>query len=432
MKGKLKIAFYTFGCKLNFSEASSISSSFFDCDNYEIVNIYDQADIYVLNSCSVTANAEKKCIELIRRVRRQNSNAFIVVMGCFAQLKPDSIKSQYNVNIVLDNQNKYDLFDIIEKYRTGKEPEINLFDKKEVDFISSYSGSDRTRVFFKIQDGCDYNCSYCIVPKARGRSRSDNIEKTIEKLNVLAENPVKELVLTGVNIGDFGKRHNESFFELLKEISKIDNIQRLRISSIEPDLLEDDIIKLVAESSKIMPHFHIPLQSGSDKVLKEMKRKYDTRLFANKVYKIKELMPLACIAVDVIAGFPTETEDDFKKTVRFLENLPVSYLHVFKFSKRENTIAADMENVCKPYDKKIRSNTLKELSQNKLMAFYELNKCKEYDVLFENKASNGFISGYTPNYLKVKTPYKENLVNQLKKVYLREISDDIKYECDIL
>ena len=432
MKDSLKIAFHTLGCKLNFSETSAITRDFAINDHYEFVNIQDVADVYVINSCSVTHNAEKKCRELIRRLRRQNPNALIAIIGCYSQLKSGEIDSAGQVDLILGNHEKFQLFDYVEQFRI-KQPIQKLLEPSKLNkFIPAWSGEGRTRKFLKIQDGCDYGCSYCIVPMARGRSRSDNIEATMNNVKTLAEKGVKELVLTGVNIGDFGKMHKETFFGLLKELDKIKGIERIRLSSVEPDLLEDDIIKLVADSQRIMPHFHIPLQSGSDKVLAEMKRKYDTVLLSYKVEKIKKHMPLACIAIDIIAGFPLETDEDFSDTVKFIDSLPVSYLHVFTFSRRENTPAAGYKDVFEPKDRNLRSKLLKELSRNKLKTFYAMNKGRETNVLFEGKTSNGFISGFTPNYIRVKTPFDSNLESNIKKVQLIDFDVDMQFECKII
>lgn len=428
----MKIAFYTLGCKLNFSETSAIARDFAMSDHYDIMKVPDKADIYVINSCSVTHNAERKCRELIRRLRRQNPVALVAVIGCYSQIKPRELGSAVKVDMVLGSQEKFRLFDIVEQYRNNgilqnceKRPEFS-------EFFPAWSGDDRTRKFLKIQDGCDYGCSYCIVPLARGGSRSDTTAATIDSVKKLAAGQVKELVLTGVNIGDFGKQHNETFLGLLNEIDKVKGIERIRLSSVEPDLLYDDIIKLVADSVKIMPHFHIPLQSGSDKVLKEMGRKYDTRLFARNVEHINSLMPLACIAVDVIAGFPTETGKDFKETVSFIENLPISYMHVFTFSKRENTPAAGLEKRFHSSEKSYRSNSLKELSKKKLNTFYRLNKGRGANVLFESNTFDGFISGFTSNYVRVKTPYSPDLQNNICKVLLTDFSADMQFDCKIL
>ncbi len=429
MGQRLKIAFHTLGCKLNFSETSDIIRDFAKNDEFRQVASADVADIYVINSCSVTKNAEKKCYELIRRFKRQNPGSKIAVIGCFSQLKPGDLSATEKVDIILGNHEKFKLYDYILKYDTKNSDQTIQTGSKLTQFIPTCSGEDRTRTFLKIQDGCDYACSYCIVPRARGRSRSDTIAGTLEKVKKLAENEVKEVVLTGVNIGDFGKNQNETFLDLLKELDKLENIKRIRLSSIEPDLLDDEIIKLVAGSGRIMPHFHIPLQSGSDKVLKAMGRNYDTSLFASKVEKIKELMPFACVAVDVIAGFPLETHEDFYDSYRFIESLPVSYLHVFTYSERPNTSAAKLTPVYKSSEKSYRSDQLKELSKNKLQSFYEKNKGEKADVLFEQKSAGGFLYGFTPNYVRVKTPCMEELQNNIKKVQLTDFGIDMVFEC---
>ena len=432
MRDSLKIAFHTLGCKLNFSETSAITRDFALNEHYELVNIHEVADVYVINSCSVTHNAEKKCRELIRRLRRQSSEALIAIIGCYSQLKPVEIESAGQVDLILGNHEKFQLFDYVEQFRSKQALQKPLGDSKLIQFIPSWSGEGRTRTFLKIQDGCDYGCSYCIVPRARGRSRSDTIEATMKNVEILAEKGVKELVLTGVNIGDFGRRHNQSFFGLLKKLNEYDGIERIRLSSVEPDLLHDEIIEMVADSEKIMPHFHMPLQSGSDKVLAAMKRKYDTRLFAEKVEKIKKHMPLACIAIDIIAGFPLETNEDFSETISFIDSLPASYMHVFTFSRRENTTAAGYKDVFKPKERSLRSKMLKELSRSKLKTFYSMNKGVKTSVLFEGKASNGFISGFTPNYIKVKTPFDQGFEGNIKHVQLKDFDGDMQFECKIL
>ncbi len=432
MTQSLRIAFHTLGCKLNFSETSYIASELVKKGHFISVKFTGPADIYVINSCSVTHNAEKKCRELIRRVKKHNPQAIIAIIGCFSQLKSDTLFEKEKVDIVLGNQEKYKLFDYITKFKQTGQKQQHKKNTAIKNFVPAWSSESRTRTFFKIQDGCDYRCTYCIVPKARGRSRSDTINNTINKVKWISEKSIKELVLTGVNIGDFGKHHNETLLELLQELVKIETLKRIRLSSIEPNLLDDKIIELVANSSKIMPHFHIPLQSGVDTVLTEMKRNYDTKLFASKIRLIKELMPRACVAVDVIAGFPSETEENFSDTMRFIENLPISYLHVFTYSERENTPAAKYKNNIQPIDKKERSRKLKELSDKKLKNFYKMNMGAETNVLFENYASNGFISGFTPNYLRVKTHYSHSLVNSIKKVVLTDLDDDMKYMCNVL
>ncbi len=425
---KKKIAFHTFGCKLNFSETSSIAKQFPE-DEFETVDFKESADIYVIHSCSVTAIAEKKCRAAIRQAVRRNPNAAISVMGCYSQLKPDELAHMDGVKWVLGNTEKFKLADII---KNGCFDETNqVVDQSEIasskEFVSSYSIDDRTRSFLKIQDGCDYGCTYCTIPFARGSSRSDTVKETVEKAKLIATTKVKEVVLTGVNIGDFGKHQNESFFDLIKALDEVEGINRYRISSIEPNLLTDQIMNFVTTSKRFTPHFHIPLQSGSDKILGLMRRRYVRSLFEARVKRIKELMPYACIAADVIVGFPGETEENFLDVYRFIESLDISYLHVFPYSSRPGTKAAAMSGQLSNTVKEERSHKLHLLSEEKKEAFYQSNIGRTVNVLWESNVENGMMSGFSENYIRVKTPHRPYLVNEITAVTLDRIDDDGLY-----
>jgi threonylcarbamoyladenosine tRNA methylthiotransferase MtaB len=366
MHSKRKIAFHTLGCKLNFSETSSISRQFGN-EEFEHVGFNQHADIYVINSCTVTKNAEKTCKALIRKAIRTNPEAHVAVIGCFSQINPEELKAIEGVDVVLGNADKFNLFEHIKGLENTRNlkanPDVQVHEPEK--FIPSWSSEDRTRSFFKIQDGCDYFCSYCTIPLARGHSRSNTIAATLETARIIAKTNMKEVVLTGVNIGDFGKLNNETFYDFLKELVKIEGLERIRISSVEPDLLHDEIIELVAAEPKIMPHFHIPLQSGSDTVLKAMGRHYDTGVFASRVKKIRSLMPHACIAADLIVGFPAETDELFEESMRFIKALDVSYIHVFTYSERENTRATKIEGKVPPAIRHHRSRQMQQLSDQK-------------------------------------------------------------------
>lgn len=428
MENKRKIAFYTLGCKLNFSETSSISN-YLSENIYDKVDFKDFADIYVINSCTVTEAAEKKCITAIKQVRKRNPQAKVAVIGCFSQLKADEIKAKENVDIILGSSNKFELSDILNNLESKNESISEV--AHEHTFTPTFSANDRTRSFFKIQDGCDYFCTYCAIPYARGRSRSNSIEKTIAVAKEIAAKGMKEVILTGVNIGDFGKRNGEDFLSLIKQLEKVDGIERYRISSIEPELLTDDIIKFVAESEKFMPHFHIPIQAGSDKILKLMKRKYNTQLFENRLDTIIKYIPDCFIACDIITGFPDETDEDFKNSIDFVASLPLAYLHVFPYSVREGTMAAKMPNQIEIIEKRKRVLALNQLSEAKKIDFYKNHKGKEYHVLFESDFDNGFISGFTENYIRVRTN-KTDLVNKIQKVKLTNLTDNIVFDCEII
>jgi threonylcarbamoyladenosine tRNA methylthiotransferase MtaB len=425
MNEKKRIAFHTLGCKLNFSETSSISRQS-GSQGFFSVNFNESADIYVINSCSVTHNAEKRCKTLIKQALMLNPDAYVAVIGCFSQINPDEIKAIPGVDLVLGNSDKFNLFEHIrhlEENEYGKNnPEIAVHEPEN--FVPSFSMDDRTRSFFKIQDGCDYFCSYCTIPLARGRSRSNTIAETIKTATAIAGTNMKEIVLSGVNIGDFGREHGESFYEFLKELINVEGIDRIRISSVEPDLLHDEIIELVAESSKLMPHFHIPLQSGADEVLKSMGRRYDTNLFTARVQKIKSLMPNACIAADLIVGFPSENEELFQKTLEFLQNSKISYIHVFTYSERENTKAIQFDTKVPVGERNRRSRIIQGLSDEKKKRFYEENLGSNLNVLWEKDNVNGYMHGFTENYIKAKRLFDQTLVNTIEKIKLEKLDSD--------
>jgi threonylcarbamoyladenosine tRNA methylthiotransferase MtaB len=423
-----KAAFHTLGCKLNFSETSTISKLMVE-KGFEKVEFDQEADVYIINTCSVTENADRECRQIVKNVLRKTPNAFIAVTGCYAQLKPNEISNIEGVDVVLGAKDKFRLLEYINSLEKNITAEVRHCEINEANiFTSSYSSGDRTRTFLKVQDGCNYSCSFCTIPLARGTSRSDSIENVLANVKKIASEGTKEIVLTGVNLGDFGygedidagnkKRKQFTFFDLIKRLDEVEGIDRFRISSIEPNLLSDEIIEFVGNSKKFVPHFHIPLQSGSDKILKLMKRRYLSELYSSRVEKIKKLMPHCCIGVDVIVGFPGETEEDFMVTYNFLSQIDVSYLHVFTYSERDNTPAASMLNQVAQQEKKRRNKMLRILSEKKLRAFYEENTGKKFKVLFENENKDGFIYGYTENYLKIKYPYNSNLCNTLKEVQI--------------
>lgn len=419
---KRKIAFHTFGCKLNFAETSAIARKFTE-DIYQSVDFREKADIYVIHSCTVTAQAERKCKAAIRQAQKRNPEASIAVIGCYSQLKPDELRQMPGVNIVLGNSEKYRLFDVINQ-NTGNRQTSDKDLKSNKSFEPGYSVGDRTRSFFKVQDGCDYFCTYCAIPFARGRSRSATIIDTLKVAHTIASTDIREMVLTGVNIGDFGKQHGESFYELVKGLNQLEGIDRIRISSIEPELLVNEIIELVASSNKLMPHFHIPLQSGTDRILSLMHRKYTRDVFAARVHRIKELMPHACIAADVITGFPGETQDDFLDTVEFIESLEISYLHVFTYSSRPGTKAAEMDDKVSETEKARRSKLLHVLSEEKKERFYTRNLHSIQDILWESDKQDGFMFGFTGNYIRCKTPYNVQKANTIESARLIRIDQD--------
>ena len=416
----MNIAFHTLGCKLNFSETSYLINDV-KKHGYKEVSFNDYAQTYVINTCSVTENANKECKYLVRKVLRKNPNAKIIIIGCYAQLKPKEISNIKGVSLVLGNNEKFKLVEYLKKDSIN----VNIFRKKPselIEFKSSYS-SNRTRSFLKVQDGCSYKCSFCTIPMARGGSRNDEIENIIQKIKKIRDSGVKEIVLTGINIGDFKTEKNENFFDLLKEINKLKNI-RIRISSIEPNLISDEIIDLIAKSKVFVPHFHIPLQSGSDEILNKMKRRYLTKNYKELIKKINSKIKNVCIGVDVIVGFPGESETLFNDTVEFIKSINVSYLHVFSFSDRENTLAKKMNNKVSIEIKKYRSKVLRNLSEKKKRFFYHKNIGQIKKVLFENDVFDGHIFGYTENYIKVKYQYDSKLINKVKKIKLIKIDDE--------
>lgn len=423
---KYKVAFYTLGCKLNFAETSTIARSFQD-KGFERVQFENKADIYVINTCSVTESANKKSKTAIKKAAKTAPGAMIIVVGCYAQLKPEEISKIDGVDVILCEQEKFNILNYIDKLEKRDNPIIQSCSIEDVDnFVSSYSIGDRTRSFLKIQDGCDYNCSYCTIPLARGKSRNASVQSIVEQANIIADNNIKEVILTGVNIGDFGKTTGESFYDLVRELDNVEGIERFRISSIEPNLLTDEIIEFVAQSKKFVPHFHIPLQSGSDKILALMKRRYKRELLANRIKKIKLVMPVAGIGVDVIVGFPGETEFDFLDTYEFLSALDYSYLHVFSYSERENTQSVLIKEKIHPTEIKKRSKKLHELSNNKRNTFIAQHLNKKRPVLFESHNQNGDMFGFTDNYIKVCTKYKKDLINKVLLVKLKDkINDEI-------
>lgn len=425
-----KVAFHTLGCKLNFAESSSIARFFVDA-GYQKVDFSQAADVYVINTCSVTENADKECKTIVRSALKCNPEAFVAIIGCYAQLKPQEIAAIEGVDLVLGANEKFNIIQYINELKKKEEAEVHACEINEVDFfVDAYSLGERTRVFLKVQDGCDYTCSFCTIPLARGKSRSDSIKNVIKNARAIAQDGIKEIVLTGVNIGDFGKgfsggkKHNETFLDLIKKLDEVEGIERFRISSIEPNLLIDEIIEFVAQSKRFVPHFHIPLQSGSNKTLKAMRRRYMRELYADRVAKIKELIPHCCIGVDVIVGFPGETEEDFLETYHFLNKLDISYLHVFTYSERANTDALKIKEVVPITLRKQRNKMLRILSSKKLRKFYEQNIGVERTVLFETENKEGFLHGFTENYIKVRVPFDKNLCNTLQKVKLEKIDVD--------
>ncbi|GIM59187.1 tRNA (N(6)-L-threonylcarbamoyladenosine(37)-C(2))-methylthiotransferase MtaB [Capnocytophaga canimorsus] len=430
MQEKKKVAFYTLGCKLNFSETSTIARSF-ENEGFKKVEFEEKADIYVINTCSVTDNADKQFKQIVRKALKTNKNAFIAAIGCYAQLKPEELIAVDGVDLVLGAKEKFNITQYIDDLTKLNEGQIHSCDIDEADFyVGSYSIGDRTRAFLKVQDGCDYKCTYCTIPMARGISRSDTMENVLKNAHEIAQKGIKEIVLTGVNIGDYGKgefgnkKHEHTFLELVQALDKVKGIERLRISSIEPNLLKDETIDFVSKSKTFVPHFHIPLQSGSNEILKKMKRRYLRELYQNRVAKIRQVMPDACIGVDVIVGFPGETDELFLETYRFLSELDISYLHVFTYSERDNTEAVLMEGVVPAEVRAKRSRMLRGLSAKKRHAFYQSQLGTEHTVLFEGENKKGYIYGFTENYVKVKTPWNPELVNTLHQVKLTSIDED--------
>jgi threonylcarbamoyladenosine tRNA methylthiotransferase MtaB len=422
-----KVAFYTLGCKLNFSETSAIGRQFNEA-GFETVSFTDKADVYLINTCSVTDHADKKCRKVVKEALKHSPNAYIAIVGCYAQLKPKEISEIPGVDVVLGAAEKFMITEYITDLTKKEKTQIFNQDISEAkSFISSYSFGERTRTFLKVQDGCDYTCSFCTIPLARGASRSDTIGHVIEQANEIAQSGVKEIVLTGVNLGDFGIRdgvREDKFFDLVQALDQVEGIDRIRISSIEPNLLSNEIIEFVSQSKKFVPHFHIPLQSGCNKILGLMRRRYKRELYAERVAEIKRLMPNCCIGVDVIVGFPGETKEDFLETYNFLNELEVSYLHVFTYSERENTLAAEMKDSVPGSLRADRSKMLHILSEKKRRAFYETQVGISTEVLFEADQKNGFMHGFSRNYVKVKAPYDPLLINEIKTVKLENIASD--------
>lgn len=429
-----KVAFYTLGCKLNFSETSTIARNFEE-GGYAKVDFEEIPDIYVINTCSVTENADKKCKQLVKKALKINPEAFVAIIGCFAQLKPVEISKIPGVDLVLGANEKFNILEHIEKLQTKQEQAIVSFEsiKKTEDFIPAFSLGDRTRSFLKVQDGCDYFCTFCTIPLARGKSRNASISKTIAEAKKISETAVKEVVLTGVNIGDFGQNGDENFFQLVQELDRVEGIDRFRISSIEPNLLSNEIIHFCLQESKhFVPHFHIPLQSGSNRLLQVMRRKYLRELYAERVAFIKSLRTDTCIGVDVIVGFPGETDAEFMETMDFLKDLDISYLHVFTYSERANTTAVKLGEPVPMSVRRERSKQLHILSDKKKRAFYEQNIGTFRTVLFEHEEDNGTMYGFTENYVKVKMAYDAQMVNTFQRIELTEIDRDGIMKCALI
>ncbi len=438
MENKKKVAFYTLGCKLNFSETSTIARNFQD-EGFDRVDFEEVADMYVINTCSVTENADKQFKQIVKKAMKLNDKAFIAAVGCYAQLKPEELAAVDGVDLVLGATEKFKITDYINDLSKNDFGEVHSCEISEADFyVSSYSIGDRTRAFLKVQDGCDYKCTYCTIPLARGISRSDDLENVLKNAKEISEQNIKEIVLTGVNIGDYGKgefgnkKHQHTFLELVQALDKVEGIERLRISSIEPNLLKNETIDFVSKSNIFVPHFHIPLQSGSNEILKLMKRRYLREVYTERVNKIREVMPNACIGVDVIVGFPGETDECFLETYHFLNEMDISYLHVFTYSERDNTEAKLMEGVVPSNVRAKRSKMLRGLSVKKRRSFYESQIGTNRTVLFESENKEGYIHGFTENYVKVKTPWDPALVNTLHEINLTKIDEDGSVRLDFI
>ena len=430
MNAKKKVAFYTLGCKLNFSETSTIARDF-EKENFEGVDFSQSADIYVINTCSVTENADKRFKTIVKQAQKSNPEAFVIAIGCYAQLQPKQLAEVDGVDLVLGATEKFKITDYLNDLTKNEVGAIHSCEIEDADFyVGSYSFGDRTRAFLKVQDGCDYKCTYCTIPLARGISRSDTLQNVLKNAREITQKGIKEIVLTGVNIGDYGKgefgnkKHEHTFFELVQALDTIEGLERVRISSIEPNLLKNETIDFVAQSKNFVPHFHVPLQSGSNQLLKLMRRRYMKELYQDRVAHIKEKMPNACIGVDVIVGFPGETDDIFLETYEFLNAMDISYLHVFSYSERPNTVAATMDGKVPKNVRSKRSKMLRGLSAKKRRAFYESQLGTVQSVLFEGENKEGYIHGFTRNYVKVKTPWNPVLVNTTKEVNLKEIDQD--------
>ena len=430
MNAKKKVAFYTLGCKLNFSETSTIARDF-ENENFTRVDFSESADVYVINTCSVTENADKRFKSIVRQSQKVNPEAFVIAIGCYAQLQPKQLADVDGVDLVLGATEKFKITDYLNDLTKNDIGAIHSCEIEDADFyVGSYSFGDRTRAFLKVQDGCDYKCTYCTIPLARGISRSDTLQNVLSNAREITQKGIKEIVLTGVNIGDYGKgefgnkKHEHTFFELVQALDTVEGLERVRISSIEPNLLKDETIDFVAQSDNFVPHFHIPLQSGSNELLKLMRRRYMKALYVDRVARIKHKMPNACIGVDVIVGFPGETDELFLETYEFLNHLDVSYLHVFSYSERPNTVAATMEAKVPKAVRTKRSKMLRGLSVKKRRAFYESQLGTVQNVLFESENKEGYIHGFTRNYVKVKAPWNPELVNTIHDVYLKAIDQD--------
>jgi threonylcarbamoyladenosine tRNA methylthiotransferase MtaB len=421
--GKKKVAFHTLGCKLNFAETSYIAGSL-PGDRFERVTADKKADVYIINTCSVTDAADRKCRQAIKKFIRRSPDAIIAVVGCYSQLKPQDISSIPGVDLVLGSNEKFSLASYLTDLNKKKIPEVHSVDHPDNEpFLPSWSSGDRTRSFLKVQDGCDYGCAYCTIPLARGKSRNPSIGLLTEEAKRIADKGIKEIVLTGVNIGDFGRSTGDSFFHLLTAIAETNGIERIRLSSIEPNLIDNELIEFVAQNDKVLPHFHIPLQSGSNKILGLMKRRYRKELFADRVEKIRELMPLAGIGADVIVGFPGETDEDFEETFDFIEKIPLSYLHVFSYSERHGTAAESFPHKVPHESRELRSKRLIRLSNEKSLTFKKMNLNRSAFVLFEKTRNMDMISGFTENYLRVEYPWDERLPGRIIKVLISGISD---------
>ena len=430
MNAKKKVAFYTLGCKLNFSETSTIARDF-EKENFERVDFSQSADIYVINTCSVTENADKRFKTIVKQAQKSNPEAFLIAIGCYAQLQPKQLAEVEGVDLVLGATEKFKITDYLNDLTKNEVGAIHSCEIEDADFyVGSYSFGDRTRAFLKVQDGCDYKCTYCTIPLARGISRSDTLQNVLNNAREITQKGIKEIVLTGVNIGDYGKgefgnkKHEHTFFELVQALDSVEGLERVRISSIEPNLLKNETIDFVAQSKNFVPHFHVPLQSGSNHLLKLMRRRYMKELYMDRVAHIKAKMPNACIGVDVIVGFPGETDDLFLETYEFLNALDISYLHVFSYSERPNTVAATMEGKVPKSVRSKRSKMLRGLSAKKRRAFYESQLGTIQSVLFEGENKEGYIHGFTRNYVKVKSPWNPALVNTTREVNLKEIDQD--------
>jgi threonylcarbamoyladenosine tRNA methylthiotransferase MtaB len=421
-----KVALHTLGCKLNFSETATIGNQFIE-KGFRVVDFSEKADVYIINTCTVTENAEKECRQIARRALRKNPNAFLAVTGCYAQLRPEQIAAISGVDAVVGSNEKFKLFSLFEDFEKKELSCIYVTPTEklsEFNFASSFESSGRTRAFFKVQDGCDYTCTYCTIPKARGESRSVGIEQTVAGLRTLIEKDFHEVILTGVNVGDYGKKIGTDFYQLLKKIVEIEGDFRIRISSIEPNLLSDEIIDLTLQSEKLCRHFHIPLQSGSSKILRLMQRRYNSDFYRNLIIKLKERIPEAGIGVDVIVGFPGETNEDFMITYEFLKELPVSYLHVFNYSERPDTKAVLMNDSVDIIERKKRNNMLRILSIKKKQEFYQNNVGRASEIIFEHENLDGFMYGWSSNYVRIKAEYDESMINKMVKLTIKDFDGE--------